>query len=61
MIANGSPHTAHTNNLVPFLITRNIDLIANGGLENIAPTILDLLGLPKPEIMSGISLLKDNE
>jgi 2,3-bisphosphoglycerate-independent phosphoglycerate mutase len=61
MIANGSPHTAHTNNLVPFLITRNIELIANGGLENIAPTILDLLGLPKPEIMSGISLLKDNE
>lgn len=51
--------TAHTTNPVPFLVvgadpdTR----VENGGLSDIAPTLLDLLDLPKPEAMTGHSLL----
>ena len=54
-----APMTAHTTNPVPFLVvgadpdTR----VENGGLSDIAPTLLDLLDLPKPEAMTGHSLL----
>lgn len=57
----GEPHTAHTTNLVPFiLIGRNTAGITlrDGRLEDIAPTILQLLDIPKPEEMTGDSLIK---
>lgn len=60
MLSNGNPHTAHTTNQVPFLITiepSEIKLKEDGGLVNIAPTILQLLKIKKPEIMNGESLL----
>jgi 2,3-bisphosphoglycerate-independent phosphoglycerate mutase len=59
MLSNGNPHTAHTTNKVPFLITKNTKLTMEGGLENIAPTILDLLNIDKPSIMRGTTLIGD--
>jgi len=52
------PHTAHTTNLVPaILIGRNRKLRQTGRLADIAPTLLELMGLPKPTEMTGESLL----
>jgi 2,3-bisphosphoglycerate-independent phosphoglycerate mutase len=56
----GSPHTAHTANLVPLILVdpeRQGARLREGILADIAPTILELLGLPKPPAMSGRSLL----
>ena len=51
--------TSHTTNPVPFLVVGADDgtKVENGGLSDIAPTLLDLLDLPKPEAMTGHSLL----
>ena len=54
---NGNPHTAHTTNPVPFIISGADVSLHNGRLADIAPTILDLLGLAKPEEMTGASLI----
>jgi 2,3-bisphosphoglycerate-independent phosphoglycerate mutase len=55
---DGSPHTAHTTNLVPLLVTRaDVTLRAHGRLADIAPTVLALLGVPQPSEMTGSSLL----
>jgi 2,3-bisphosphoglycerate-independent phosphoglycerate mutase len=55
---NGLPFTAHTTNPVPFIITkRAITLRKGGNLGDIAPTMLDLMNIPKPEKMTGKSLL----
>ena len=56
----GEPHTAHTTNLVPIiLITDNskLKLKDDGKLADLAPTILDLMNIEKPEEMTGESLL----
>ena len=56
--ADGSPNTAHTTNPVPLVITREGVRLRDGGrLADIAPTVLDLLGLPQPDVMTGRSLL----
>lgn len=50
---DGSPNTAHTTNPVPvILIDKELKHINNGILANIAPTILKLMGVPQPEIMT---------
>ncbi|REK74168.1 2,3-bisphosphoglycerate-independent phosphoglycerate mutase [Paenibacillus paeoniae] len=55
---NGRPHTAHTTNPVPFIVTREGATLRDGGiLADIAPTMLDLLGLAKPTEMTGSTLL----
>jgi 2,3-bisphosphoglycerate-independent phosphoglycerate mutase len=56
----GAPHTAHTTNPVPlFLIgARNRALVTEGRLADIAPTLLELMDLPKPPEMTGVSLLR---
>jgi 2,3-bisphosphoglycerate-independent phosphoglycerate mutase len=55
---DGSPHTAHTTNPVPIiLIDKELSHINDGILGDLAPTILELMGIPKPEIMSRASLL----
>lgn len=55
---NGRPHTAHTTNPVPLIITREGASLRDGGiLADIAPTMLDLLGLSKPAEMTGSTLL----
>lgn len=54
---DGSPYTAHTTNLVPVVITdKNVE-IRNGILSDLAPTILDLLGVSKPEEMTSSSII----
>jgi 2,3-bisphosphoglycerate-independent phosphoglycerate mutase len=54
----GGPHTAHTTNPVPVLLMGgDVPSLADGRLADIAPTLLALMGLPKPAEMSGASLL----
>jgi 2,3-bisphosphoglycerate-independent phosphoglycerate mutase len=58
--ADGSPNTAHTTNLVPCILADNnyVGTLANGKLGDLAPTILELMGLPQPPEMTGQSLLR---
>jgi 2,3-bisphosphoglycerate-independent phosphoglycerate mutase len=56
---SGQVHTAHTTNKVPLLYHgRPLTLSDQGSLRDIAPTMIELLGLPKPEEMTGHSLLE---
>ena len=56
--ADGSPNTAHTTNLVPcILIDSEFHQITDGKLGDIAPTILRMMHLPIPEIMTGNCLI----
>lgn len=55
---DGSPNTAHTINPVPVIIVdKNITHVKNGILGDIAPTILHLMGITKPESMTQDSLI----
>ena len=56
----GGPHTAHTTNPVPLFLlgARNRALLTEGRLADIAPTLLELMDLPKPAEMTGKSLLR---
>ncbi|MGV8994025.1 MAG: 2,3-bisphosphoglycerate-independent phosphoglycerate mutase [Flavobacterium sp.] len=55
---DGTPNTAHTTNPVPIiLIDKEIKTIHNGVLADIAPTILELMGIEKPDVMTQHSLL----
>ncbi len=60
--ATGQPHTAHTHEKVPLLITgrSDITLRAGGKLADIAPTLLSLLGIDVPDEMTGDSLLLES-
>jgi 2,3-bisphosphoglycerate-independent phosphoglycerate mutase len=54
----GGPHTAHTTNPVPvFLSALPGRTLRNGRLADLAPTLLDLMGLAKPLEMTGTSLI----
>ena len=55
----GEPHTAHTTSPVPFILVgkENVKL-KEGKLADLAPTMLDLMGLEKPEEMTGASLIE---
>tara|TARA_B110000902_G_scaffold242574_1_gene294045 strand:- start:5601 stop:7097 length:1497 start_codon:yes stop_codon:yes gene_type:complete len=58
MNPDGSPHTAHTTNPVPFiLIDKEIKSINSGVLGDIAPTVLELIGVNQPTEMTQKSLL----
>ncbi|MBW1820226.1 MAG: 2,3-bisphosphoglycerate-independent phosphoglycerate mutase [Deltaproteobacteria bacterium] len=57
---NGHPYTAHTLNPVPFILvddTRRGSSLKPGSLGDIAPTILHIMGIDKPDLMTGRSLL----
>ena len=56
---NQIPHTAHTTNPVPCILVSTFEgaFLRNGRLADIAPTILEILELPKPEEMDGKSLI----
>ena len=59
--SDGSPHTAHTTNLVHCLYVATDSgqfKVADGILADVAPTLLEMLGLPKPSAMTGSSLLR---
>jgi len=56
---DGSPNTAHSTNPVPFVATvPGVRVRPGGGLADIAPTVLALLGLPQPAEMTGRCLLE---
>ena len=58
---DGSPHTAHTTNPVPCVLIgseQGVTLRSGGVLGDVAPTILALMGLDKPEEMTGESLIQ---
>jgi len=55
---DGSPNTAHTTNPVPvWIVDEEIKKINDGKLADVAPTVLALLGIEKPQTMSGVSLI----
>jgi 2,3-bisphosphoglycerate-independent phosphoglycerate mutase len=55
---DGSPNTAHTTNPVPIiLVDKELKTIHDGVLGDIAPTILELMGVEKPDVMTQHSLL----
>jgi 2,3-bisphosphoglycerate-independent phosphoglycerate mutase len=55
---DGSPNTAHSMNPVPvFVLTEHPVTVRNGILADVAPTLLELMGLPQPPEMTGKSLL----
>jgi 2,3-bisphosphoglycerate-independent phosphoglycerate mutase len=56
---DGSPNTAHSLNPVPAIVTVNGVDLREGILADVAPTILELLGIEQPEEMTGRSLLRD--
>lgn len=64
LTAGGEPHTAHTTNPVPCVLVSDDPALAGavlrdgGALCDVAPTVLELLGLPQPEEMSGQTLLR---
>lgn len=71
-LTSGQPHTAHTTNLVPFILVNGAAasyLLADGGefslndgcLADVAPTILSLMRLDKPQAMTGHSLLNTGD
>jgi len=57
----GGPFTAHTTNLVPFILVskekKDVRLKQDGILADLAPTLLELIGLPKPKEMEGTSMI----
>jgi 2,3-bisphosphoglycerate-independent phosphoglycerate mutase len=56
---DGSPNTAHSLNPVPLIVTsEGLHLREGGILADVAPTALDLLGIPQPEAMTGRSLIE---
>jgi len=62
----GRPHTAHTLNIVPIFLSdfsgekRQLRLRDGGALCDVTPTILQILGIEKPEEMTGVSLIEKN-
>jgi 2,3-bisphosphoglycerate-independent phosphoglycerate mutase len=61
---DGSPHTAHTLALVPCILVSPENSphrhasVRDGSLADIAPTILDLMGIAQPDAMTGKSLVR---
>ena len=55
---DGTPNTAHSLNVVQFIvINAGATSVADGALCDVAPTILKLMGIPQPEVMTGKSLV----
>jgi 2,3-bisphosphoglycerate-independent phosphoglycerate mutase len=55
---DGSPNTAHSLNPVPLIVTaEGVTLRDHGILADVAPTALELLGIPQPAPMTGRSLI----
>ncbi|HJQ49162.1 MAG TPA: 2,3-bisphosphoglycerate-independent phosphoglycerate mutase [Gaiellaceae bacterium] len=54
-----SPHTAHTTNPVPVILTASGANLCDGELADVAPTILALLGIEAPSVMTGKNLVQD--
>lgn len=60
METDGSPFTAHTTNIVPFIVVGyDCELREGGRLCDIAPTMLQILDMEQPEEMTGVSIIKN--
>ena len=57
---NGKPHTYHTTNPVPFIVCDKKYKVYDGELSDIAPSILNAIGLPIPQEMTGNIIIKEN-
>ena len=56
---DGSPHTAHTTNPVPCILVGKPEVnLSDGILADVAPTILELMGIEQPHDMTGVSLIQ---
>jgi 2,3-bisphosphoglycerate-independent phosphoglycerate mutase len=56
----GEKHTSHTTNLVPFIVTQEgLKLRGQGTLADVAPTILQLMQLPIPGVMTGTTMVEN--
>jgi 2,3-bisphosphoglycerate-independent phosphoglycerate mutase len=55
-----SPHTAHTTNPVPVVLTVSGDSLCDGELADVAPTVLALLGIEAPSVMTGKNLVQES-
>ncbi len=53
----GERHTSHTTDKVPFILTNTTGTLHEGTLADISPTILQILGIKKPDFMTGESLI----
>ena len=59
-LETGQPHTAHTLGVVPIILVgapREVTKLTDGRLADVAPTLLEIMGLPQPRDMTGRSLL----
>ena len=57
--ATGEPHTAHTTNPVPLILVGKDNVrLKEGRLADLAPTMLEIMGLEKPQEMTGESLIE---
>ena len=57
----GQPHTAHTTNQVPLVyVCGDKPLLSGGGLSDLAPTMLAILGVSQPLEMTGRSLINND-
>ncbi len=54
----GEPHTAHTTNVVPFILVGKQATLKPGRLADLAPTMLDIMGIEQPKEMTGTSLIE---
>ncbi len=56
----GGPHTAHTLERVPVMLVnapKHVTTLHDGKLADVAPTLLELMQMPKPDVMDGVSLI----
>jgi 2,3-bisphosphoglycerate-independent phosphoglycerate mutase len=58
---DGSPHTAHTTNPVPLILTADEATLREGELSDLAPTVLGLLGIEPPPEMTGRNVVAKSE
>ena len=56
--STGEPHTAHTTNVVPFILVGKQATLKPGRLADLAPTMLDIMGIEQPKEMTGTSLIE---
>lgn len=59
MNPDGTPNTAHSLNPVPIVVeAKGVESVSSGTLADVAPTVLDLMGIEKPAVMTGSSLIQ---
>ncbi len=59
--STGEPHTAHTTNVVPLILVGKDAKLKEGRLADLIPTMLDIMGIEKPQEMTGESLIEKVE